>query len=157
MNNELIVIESPKSPEAEMFKNLNINEEELFNKNSFLTNKLSNQLISLDLSTEPPIYSYYATTSLNDFIKSLKEQQGTENSTFILYANENQTLTENIKEVLVNEKTSIYIYGDSSLDFNNLTIKLSGTIETEAKLNNIQIEKTSSTANFINKNNKKDV
>ena len=81
-------------------------------------------------------------------MKALKENQGT-NSTFILYATTDQALTEDIKEILVSEKNMVYIYGNSNLDFNNLTLKLSGHLETETKLNNLKIEKTSSTANFI--------
>lgn len=139
------------SNQLNKFKLLSINEEELFNKNNFLMNRLSNQLISLDLSNTPHIYTYYATTSLNDFIKALKENQGNSNSTFILFANQDQKLTENISEITINEKTAAFIYGDANLDFNNLSLKLSGSLETETELNNLNVQNTSNTASIIYK------
>lgn len=139
------------SNKSGLFKSLSLNEDEILKENNFFSHDLSNQLISMDLSTEPTIYNYYATTSLNDFIKALKENQGTTNSTFVLYANKDQTLSEDIKEITANGKTSIYIYGDSNLDFNNLNLKLGGTMESEVKLNNLNLEKITETANFIDK------
>lgn len=141
------------SNKSNLFKQLNFNEEELFNKNNFLTNELSNQIISMDLSSSQNIYTYYATTSLNDFVKALNENQSTENSTFVLYANQDQTLSSDIKEIITNEKTNIYIYGNANIDFNNLNFKLGGTMESEIKLNNLNLEKITNTANFIDKSN----
>ena len=136
------------------YKTLNINEEEILNQNNFLFNNLSNQLVSMDLSNQPVVYTYYATTSLNDFVKALKNNQSEYNSTFVLYSHQNQELTEDIKEITVNTNTNIVIYGDASLDLKNLTLKLGGTLESSSKLENVNIEKTTDTANFIDNSKK---
>lgn len=143
------------SNKPNMLKTLKINEQEIFNKNNFSTEKLSNQLVSIDYSSKEAKYNYYATTSLNDLMFALNNHQNSSNSIYILYAKEDQSLSKNINECYLNETTTLYIYGDANLDFNNITLNLEGFIESTANLKNLNILKKSSTANFVDKSKQK--
>ena len=64
-----IIINSNKSGE---FKNLNLNENEIYNKNVFSSINNGNQLVSINNSTEPYTFPFLATNSSDFLIKALK-------------------------------------------------------------------------------------
>jgi len=141
-----------KSNQKDTFENLLINNEEIFEKNNFSTKDLSNQYISIDYSSIPETYSFFSTTSIDEFIEAIKNNQNPNKSIFYLFANSEQTLNKTFDTPIeVYSNSSIHIIGDSKLNFNDLTLNISGNMEYEPEISNITINKSSSTANIIKK------
>ena len=143
-----------KSNLPSVLQKLALNEGELYNQNSFSTNKDGNLMISADYSNNPASYSFFATGSVNELIKALNNNQDKTGSTFVLYPN--TPLSEETSEpYIVSEKTYLYIEGNNPANFNDATFKLAGSMVINSGIENATIEKTADTANVMFGNNAK--
>ncbi len=148
-NSSAVIIKRNKDGE---FQNITVNESNLFDENSFSLHDISNQLISIDYSTDPLSYSYFATSSINEFVNAIENHQNKINSLFKLFAQKEQeliTLPETPLTAL--NTTSLYIHGNAPLNFNGLVLNIEGNLEIETETDNLTINKTSNTASIIKK------
>lgn len=141
-----LIIKSNKDGE---FKKLLLNEEEIYNQNAFSSKEAGNQLISIDYSSEPVIFEYFATTSLKEFVDALNENQGEDGGLFSLYTVDEVNVEMSDNPINIFEKTVVYIDGNSPLNFQGSIFKLSGVMELDGEVSDMNIEKTSDTANVI--------
>ena len=137
-----------KSNLPSVLQKLALNEGELYNQNSFSTSKGGNLMISADYSNNPASYSFFATGSIEELTKALKNNQDSTGSTFVLYPS--TPLSEDQTEpYIVSEKTYLYIEGNNPANFNDATFKLGGSMVINSGIENATIEKTSDTANVM--------
>jgi len=140
-----VVIKSNKNGE---FKNIVLNEDEIYNQNVFSSNGAGNQLISIDYSQTPFVFEYFSTTSLQEFIKALRENQSEDGGEFNLFSSADEII-ENNEPINIYERTIIHIEGNKPTNFQGTIFKLSGAMEIDGDVSDLNIEKTGDTANVI--------
>lgn len=137
-----------KSNKPEQYQNINLNEEQIFNQNTFSTSQEGNQFISINYQSQPYTYTYFATSSTKDFVDSLINHQNNNNCTIIfspLSALENKT----DEPLTINNKTYLIIEKNNPADMQGSILKLQGSIKVNGDLSNAVIEKTSPTASIM--------
>lgn len=129
-------------------KNISLNEDEIYNKNSFSTQKEGNQMISIDFSTPTPTYSYLVTSSMQNLISSLENNQPVSYATYIIFPASTLN-SSNDKPVIINEKTNLEINANQDADFKNSVFNLYGSMNIDGKVSNIKIIRYSPTSSVI--------
>lgn len=136
-----------KSNKPKTFKKIALNEGEIYNQNSFDLSKEGNLMISADYSNNDASYSFFATGSADELIKALEKNQDKNGSTFILYPHSALSSTSDTPYI-IEEKTYLYIEGNTPADFNKASFNLAGSMVVGSGLKNASIERTTDTANL---------
>lgn len=135
-------------------QNLTLNEDEIFNNNVFNTGNEANQFISIDYSSTPIKYSFFATSSFDELINALNENQNSSGCSILFFPS--MPLKEQIDNPLeILEKTSLSINGNNEANFNNSEILLHGNMNINTNISNAIINRQSPLSSLIFKENVK--
>lgn len=140
-----------KSNDENLFKNIVLNENEIFNNNTFSTQGEGNQIISINYSSSPETYSYMVTSSMNNLVDSLKNNQPSSHATYFIFPS-NSLSEKTSSPIKINNRTLLIIDGTKDADFKNSEIELNGTMIVDGKIKNAKILRNSPTAYISIKN-----
>ena len=130
------------------YKNLNLNASEIYNSNTFSTGTNGNQFVYICYPSYEAKYTYFATSSAEELIKALMFSQDTSGSTFI-YTPVSPLSELPSDKVYINEKTNLTIEGNTPANFNGLKLIVSGSLVVNTAIENVTLEKASSTASIV--------
>lgn len=136
-----------KSAKPGDFKQINLNTEEIYNKNSFSTNGEGNQLIFINHASNPISFPFFMTSSTPMLTKALLSNQNSNGSRFILVPNTLNSQNETTSKIL--ENTNLNINSNKSADLGGATFKVDGSVLINGNIKNATFERTSDTASII--------
>lgn len=137
-----------KSNDENNFQNIQLNNNTIFEQNSFSFSKNGNQFVSIKCDQTPNKIDFLVTSSSKELIEKLLENQLEEDSTFIL-KNSNE-ITQNYEtKIPILKKTTLSIEGNNTPDFTNNIFQVQGTVNINSNLKNANFEKNSPTACII--------
>lgn len=137
-----------KSNDPEKFEFLSLNNDLLFNQNSFSFAENGTQFLSIKFEETPPKINFLVTSSTEELIDKLQNNQSSENSTFIL-KNAKDIATKQEKSIPINQNTVVCIEGNNQTDFGSNTFEIFGTINLNSDTKNANFIKKSSTSSII--------
>lgn len=137
-----------KSNDKNRFQNINLNNNSIFEQNSFSFSKNGNQFISIKCDKTPNKVDFFVTSSSKELIEKLLENQPEEDSTFIL-KNANDTPQKHEAKIPINKKTILFIEGNNSTNLADNVFQVQGSVNINSNLKNAVFEKNSSTSCII--------
>lgn len=143
-----------KSAKDNAFKNIVLNNENLYRQNSFSFAQSGNQFLSIRYEQDPYKINYFVTSSSKELLDKLTNNQSSSDSTFIL-KNANEQVEKLENKIPIYKKTVVWFEGNKPIDLSENVFELQGTINFESDAKNATIEKKSNTASVIKNKNKK--
>lgn len=139
-----------KSDDPQNYKNINLNNDLIYQQNSFSFVKNGNQFVSANYEQTPYKLDYLVTSSSKELLEKLLKNQSTQNSTFIL-KNATDQAPLSTQEIPINNNTHLIIDGNKITNLGGNIFQVKGSVALNSNIENATFEKSSPTASIITK------